>query len=306
MRIVFFGTPIFAANILEYLIDNNINIVAIVTQAAKGRGKPSAVKQIAEKKAPEKPIFQPEKATDPTFIELIKKLKPDLFIVVAYGKILRQSLLDIPLKDAINIHASILPKYRGAAPIQRALMDGEKKSGITIMEMTRELDAGDIISIKEVQIDENMNFGELHDKLCEVSKPLLLDVIKMYEKGEIKKILQNESLVTYASKIISEDLEIDFNNDAINVHNQIRGLSPYPGARCSIEINGAIKKVKILESKVISLDGTPKQILSFSKDDFTVACKKNAISINKLQIEGKTCVSIADFIRGVKKAVKII
>lgn len=306
MKIIFFGTPAFAANILDYLIDNKVNVVAVVTQSNKQRGNPSEVKIVAEKKIPSIEIFQPEKASDPDFIEKMKSYNPDLFVVVAYGKILRPSLLEVPFKDSINVHASLLPKYRGAAPIQRALINGEKKTGITIMKIVKELDAGDIIAVKEVDIDEKINFLELHDKLCAAAKPLLLEVIKQYEKGEVKKHPQNDLQATYASKITAEDLEIDFNKDAFVVHCLIRGLSPIPGARCSLEINNAPKKVKILESEVVLLTGMPGEVVSREKGNFIIACKKDAILIKKLQIEGKKPVSSSEFISGIKNPIKIL
>lgn len=306
MNIIFFGTPEFAASILNYLIDNKVNIVAVVTQSNKDRGKPSEVKLVAEKRIPNIEIFQPEKASDPNFIESLKKYKPDLFVVVAYGKILRPALLALPSKDAINVHASLLPKYRGAAPIQRVLIDGEKKTGITIMQIANELDAGDMISVKEVSIDENMNFGELHDLLCDLAKPLLLEVIKQYEKGAVKKIPQDHKLATYAAKITPHDQEIDFNKPAKAVHNLIRGLSPIPGAWCKMEINGSLKKVKLLESQVGSSHGKPGEVLKCEKNNFIIACASGAVSIKKLQIEGKKVVTLNDFISGIKSLIKII
>ena len=307
MKVIFFGTPTFAANILNYLIDNNVNIIAVVTQSDKRRGKIPEVKKVAEQRIPNVPIYQPEKATDPTFIETMKGYNPDIFIVVAYGKILRQALLDVPKIDSINIHASILPKYRGAAPIQRVLMDGERKTGITIMQMTAGLDSGDIIATDEMAVDKNMNFGLLHDNLSEIAKPLILKVLADYERGNVKKISQDDLKSTYALKIMAEDMDIDFNRDATSIHNQIRALTPSPGARCTIEINGNKKIVKIFESEVISCEGEKaKNILEFEKDNFIVACKKDAISIKKLQVEGKKGVSVDDFIRGIRNPIKII
>lgn len=306
MKIVFFGTPAFAGEILEYLIDNKVNIVAVVTQSDKSRGNTSQVKEISERKLPEIRVFQPEKATDPSFIEALRKYEPDLFVVVAYGKILRQNLLDIPLKGAINVHASLLPKYRGAAPIQRALWAGEPNTGISIMMMTAGLDSGDVIATEEVEIDEAMNFEQLEKKLCSVAKPLLLEVLKNFEKGKVTLNPQKEYLASYAAKISAPDLNINFNQAAYAVHNQIRALSPVPGARCSMKINGLIKSVKILESAVVFKKGKAKEVLAFTKEDFIVACEKNAIAIKRLQIEGKKIVSTAEFIRGIKSQIEIL
>lgn len=306
MNIIFFGTPEFAANILDYLIDCNVNIVAVVTQSDKQRGKPSSVKLVSEKRLPSVEVFQPEKASAPEFIQKMKSFNPDLFVVVAYGKILRPSLLAVPSKDSINVHASLLPKYRGAAPIQRALIDGEKKTGITIMQIVSELDAGDMIAVKEIDISENMNFGDLHDLLCDAAKPLLLEVIKRYEKGIVNKVPQDNALATYAPKITAADQEIDFNRSANEVHNLIRGLSPVPGARCTMEINGAAKKIKLLESQIEPLNGKPGEILKCEKGNFIIACAIGSVSIKKLQIEGKKVVTLNEFISGIKDAIKII
>jgi len=311
MKIVFFGTPQFAANILTFLKEKNINVVAIVTQKDTPKGN-SFIEPPVKKKALElfqkPPIFQPVKASDPEFIEEIKKLKPDLFIVVAYGQILKKALLDIPSKGCINIHASLLPKYRGAAPIQRAILNGEKTTGITIMKMVPQMDAGDIIALKEIEIGE-MNFKELEENLCAIAKPLLFDVISAYEKNQIKAYPQDEKLVTYAPKITLSDLEINFNNDALNIYNQVRAFSPIPGARCLIELHGEKKMMKILQCKVLdvknSLDA-PGKVLKFEKDVFIIACKNQALQILKLQIEGKKAMDSIEFIRGVKNSIKIV
>jgi methionyl-tRNA formyltransferase len=174
------------------------------------------------------------------------------------------------------------------------------------MKIVQELDAGDIIAVKELDIDENLNFGMLHDMLCNIAKPLLLDVIKQYENGNVKKCPQEDSLATFAPKITAQVQELKFNLSATEVHNLIRGLSPFPGARCSMVINNQEKKVKILESEVMPLRGSPGEVLKCEKGQFIIGCGKDSISIKKLQIEGKKPVSAAEFISGIKNPVKII
>lgn len=178
-RIVFFGTPSFAAEVLSFLVERSVPIVAVVTQPDRPKGRsqqiaPSPVKELSLKKAPHIPILQPEKASEESFLQKLIELKADLFVVVAYGQILSQKLLDIPPLGCINIHASLLPKYRGAAPMQRCLMAGEKETGIAIQKMVRQLDAGDVIATAKIPIPPDMTHGELEEKLCSAAKPLLL------------------------------------------------------------------------------------------------------------------------------------
>lgn len=303
MRVVFFGTPIFAARILEYLIEKKIDIVGVVTQTDKEK-ESGAVKKIAIEKLHVE-IFQPESAKDPHFLEQMKKLLPDLFIVVAYGKILPQSLLDIPTLDAINIHASLLPKYRGAAPMQRALMNGEEKSGVTIMKMVKEMDAGDIIAYDEIKIDPKMNFQELHDHMCEIAKSLILQVIDLYDKKKVVTIPQDSSKVTFAPKITFEDLILHFDKDAKNLYDQIRAFSPSPGARFLIQINDQRKYLKILEAEILPLDGKIGDV-KLDKKDFIIFCKKGSLRLLKVQLEGKKIMSAEEFMRGVKASIKIV
>ena len=204
MKIIFFGTPDFAAKTLEYLVEKQVQIAAVVTQPDRPKGRslqmcPSPVKIFAEKKNIK--IFQPEKASSPEFLDELMAIKADLFIVVAFGQILSQKLLNIPPLGCINVHASLLPKYRGAAPIQRAIMAGEKETGIAIQKMVKQLDAGDVIIEKRVQISEDMIFDELEHLLVETTKLLLFHVVKEFEKGVPPATPQNHDLATYASKI---------------------------------------------------------------------------------------------------------
>lgn len=304
MRLVFFGTPIFAARILEYLVSQGHTIVAIVTRPDKPRGRsqqlqPSAVKALAQEKWPEIPLFQPTKASTEPFAEQLKNLKPDVFIVVAYGEIIKENLLKVPSKMCVNIHGSILPKYRGAAPIQRALMAGEKETGITIIEMVLQMDAGDILGIEKVEIGTETNFTELRDALCEMSGPLVERVLEKIERGTVRKIPQNHAEATFAPKITSEDRIIHWEKSAEELHNQIRALSPDPGALCTVEVKGQKKSLLVKRAKKnLNLSGAPGQTLVYQKNEWTVACGSGAISLLEIQLEGKKAMKIDEFIRG--------
>lgn len=301
MRIVFFGTPDFAASILRYLLDAQIEVVAVVTQPDRPKGRslqesPSPVKFCLQEQKSDIPILQPQKASDPQFLEEIKQIQADLFVVVAFGQILPQALLDIPPKGCINIHASLLPKYRGAAPIQRSLLHGEKETGIAIQKMVKQLDAGDIIATAKIAITPNMTYGELEKDLCELSKPLLLVVLQAFEKGIPSAEPQNHALVTYASKISVEEAEIHWEKSAQDIHNQVRAFSPRPGAWCWAELpNGEKKRVKIFRTVVMQERGEPGRVLSL---DGLVACGSNSLKIIEIQPDGKKVMSFSDWLRG--------
>jgi len=276
----------------------------VVTRPDRSRGRskkmlPSAVKALCQEKWPELPVFSPERASTSEFVETVEKLGADLFVVVAYGEIIKTNLLTIPLKGCINIHASLLPKYRGAAPIQRSIMDGEKESGVTIMEMVLKMDAGAILEVEKVAIPHSMNFGELEQALCNVAKPALLRTIEKIEENTLVKIDQDESNVTFAPKISLEDRLIDWKKGAGQIHNQIRGLSPSPGAFCFVEIKGERKRLMV--KKAIDLpevEGEAGQTLIYEKGEWVVGCGNGALSLLLVQLEGKKPMSVEDFLRG--------
>lgn len=301
MRIIFFGTPNFAASILQYLLDANIEVVAVVTQPDRPKGRslretPSPVKSLLIDRKMGLPVLQPEKASDPFFLEKLKELRADLYVVVAFGQILPQSLLDIPSKGCINIHASLLPKYRGAAPIQRSLLNGDPETGVVIQKMVKQLDAGDVIATAKLEILPNMTFGELEKELCELSKPLLLLVLQYYEKGIPAAEPQDHSLATYASKVSVEEAEIKWEKPAVIIHNQIRAFSPKPGAWCwAIGANGEKKRVKILRTTLCIESGEPGRILS---TDGVVGCGSNSLKIIEIQPEGKKPMPASEWLRG--------
>lgn len=278
--------------------------MGIVTRPDQPKGRslqliPSAVKALAQEKYPTIPLFQPVKASTDPFAQELKQLKPDLFVVVAYGEIIKENLLRLPSKMCINIHASLLPKYRGAAPIQRALMAGEKESGVTIIEMVMKMDAGAMLGIEKVAIDDEMTFDVLQEKLCSLSGPLVESVIEKIGNGTVEKIEQDPSEVTFAPKITAEDRLIHWEKSAEEIHNQIRALSPSPGAMCSIEIKGQKKGFLIKRTKKnLNLSGKPMETLSYTKKEWVVACGTGAISLLEVQLEGKKSMPIEEFLRG--------
>lgn len=303
MRIVFFGTPDFAASLLDYLLDANIEVAAVVTQPDRPKGRalhesPSPVKAAVLKRGLQLPILQPQKASQPDFLEALRTIGADLYVVVAFGQILPQTLLDIPPKGCINVHASLLPKYRGAAPIQRCLIDGEKETGVAIQKMVKQLDAGDVIATAKIEVGPDMTFGELEKELCELSKPLLLLVLQSFERGIPPAEPQNHSLATYASKINVEEAEIRWDLPAEEAHNRIRAFSPRPGAWCWIQMpGGEIKRIKILRTRIVLKQAEPGTLSS----DGIVGCQKGALKIVEVQPEGKKAMPAADWLRGFRE-----
>lgn len=307
--IVFFGTPIFAAQILDFLIDHKVPIEAIVTQPDRPKGRslqstPSAVKTVASRRLLNVPIYQPEKCSDSEFLAHLYSLKAKLYVVVAFGQILPQKLLQIPPLGCINVHASLLPKYRGAAPIQRCLMNGDVESGVAIQKMVKELDAGDVIAEARLPIGPDITYGELESALCELSKPLLMHVIHLFEQGIPPGSPQDPRQVSYAAKISAEEGEIHWEKDAIELHNLIRSFNPRPGAWCHIKIDDEKKRLKIFRSKVVEGNESPGTLLSTK--DLMIACGRNALHLLEVQSEGKPRMNAADWLRGTKRPLKFM
>lgn len=304
MKVVFFGTPPFAANVLSFLLKHDVNVVSVVTKPDKPKGRsgklvPTPVKTVALDCDPPIQIFQPDRVSAPEFSGNLSPFQADLFVVVAYGEILKQHILDMPRLGCINLHASLLPKYRGAAPIQRCMIDGETETGVTIMHMVRKMDAGDMIKTARIPIGPNDTFGQIEQQLCHVGSRVLLEVIHDFEKGNITETSQDESQVTYAPKIELEDCEIDWNQSAQVIHNLVRGVNPYPGAWCFVTVNGDKKRLKIKITRVISdVSEKPGRILSCDSEGMIVACGKGGVRILELQLEGKKAMSPDQLQRG--------
>ncbi|MCH9632338.1 MAG: Methionyl-tRNA formyltransferase [Chlamydiae bacterium] len=303
MKVVFFGTPIFSAEILKDLIGKGLDIVAVVTQPDKLQGRhlklqEPAVKKMAKLVAPCVPIIQPEKISTQQFYEQIELFNADLFVVVAFGQIFPVKLLEMPRLGCVNVHTSLLPKYRGAAPIERCLIDGEAVTGVSVMYMVKALDAGDVLATKKVEILPEMNAQDLTIELCKSSKDILYPTLLKLNEGKIHPIAQNDELVTYAKKITQKDAEISWDFSSIDVYNQYRGVTPKPGAWCFCEIRGKKTRIKLIEIILCPLKGKPGEILSYDEDGIALACADGSIKIKRLQIEGKKAVCSSEFIKG--------
>ena len=304
MKIVFFGTPAFAASILEALVKRGHDIVAIVTKPDKPQGRslhmsPPEVKRLAAKILPSIPLFQPEKCSRPEFIEILKNIPADLYVVVAYGEIISQSVLDLPKFGCINVHGSILPKYRGAAPIQRAIMNGEKETGISIIRMVKKMDAGNVLTMEKCSISDEMTFGSLELLLREKAVVALLRAIDQIAAGKTEEITQDESQVTFANKITPEECQINWQMSAISLHNLVRGANPYPGAWCEVQIRNEAKRMKVWKTQVLpELPGSDSQLVMTTGDGI--------LELLEVQLEGKPRQSARDFLNGYRNQVKFL
>ena len=297
MRIVFMGTPDIAATCLQKLLDDGFDVAAVYTQPdrPKNRGMKLAFspdKEVAL--AAGLPVYQPENFRDAEAVEALRALQPDVIAVVAYGRILPQSVLDIPPKGCINIHASILPSYRGSAPYQWAVLDGCKETGVTAMYLCREMDAGDIIEISRTPIDPEETAGQLLDRLAVLGAALLSKVMCCLSSGDVKRCPQNCDCVTYAPMLDKSMCPIDWTKTAQQVHDHVRGLHPWPVA--TAELAGT--KFKIHKTVIIDGSGTPGQILRLTKTGLQVACGEGAVEIRELQAEGGKRMNAPDYFRG--------
>lgn len=304
LKILFMGTPDFATACLRKLVESKYDICGVLTQNDKqsGRGMKviySDVKKYALEAGLE--VFQPETLRDGAIQSLLEEKNPDIIVVVAYGKILPEYVLKFPKYGCINVHGSLLPEYRGAAPIQRAVIDGKKVTGVTTMYMDKGLDTGDMLLKAEYEIGENKNVGEVFDDLAQIGADLLIETLKGLENGSITPEKQDDSKANYAEKITKEECAVSFEYDALTVHNKIRGLYPFPGAFCFVND----KMLKICESRVIDGDFSGKcgEVIDASKDGITVKCKKGALLLTRLKPEGKGEMSGFDLVNGRKISV---
>lgn len=305
MRVIFFGTPLIAASVLRFLHDSGVDIVAVVSKPDKPKGRSRALQPTVVKEAANElqlPLLQPEVASAPEFAETLKSFNPDLFVVVAYGEIVKQHILDVPRLGCINMHASLLPEYRGAAPMQRALIDGKSETGVTIMHMVKKMDAGEIIRQKKISIPLIMNLEDLKKSVTEEGSELLLEVIKDLEKSKLKSFPQDEEKVTFAKKVEPSECKLDFNQPAMQLHNLIRGVSPEPGAYFIAHIRGSELMVKVYRS--LPQEGTaekPGTLSIVSKNRLYIACQDGSLEILELQTAGKKRMKASDWIAGVPK-----
>ncbi len=305
MRILFMGTPDFARSILEKLHNDGENIVAVVTQPDKPQGRkmiltPPPVKQYAL--ANGMPVYQPVTLKDGAFADTLTELAPDLIIVAAYGKILPKYILDYPKYGCINAHGSILPRWRGAAPIQRAIMAGDTVSGVTAMYMAQGLDTGDMILTVEVPITDEDDFGTLHDKLAVAGGDAMAQTIARLRDGTITREVQNDADATYAAKIENADCVIDFTKSVTEIYNQVRGLSPVPLAVTWMP-DGKRLKIIAARREICAVTVAPGTVTDIDQGTLDIACADGILHVTHLQPEGKGRMAAADFLRGRKLSV---
>lgn len=296
MRIVFMGTPDFAAASLKELLKTKHEIAGVFTQPDKPKGRgyhlvAPPVKELAVQHG--LAVYQPQKMRDGEALSVLKELNPDLIAVVAYGKLLPKEILELPKYGCVNVHGSLLPKYRGAGPIQWSVIDGEPVTGVTTMYMGEGLDTGDMILKKETPIGEEETYGELHDRLAEIGAQALIETLDLIEQGEAPREKQDDSLSSYAPMLDKEIARLDFSQPAQKLHNLIRGLSPWPVARTLY--NG--KLLKVHRARVVKgKSGTPGQVLD--KKKLLVACGQDALELVEVQLEGGKRIGGEDFMRG--------
>lgn len=298
LRTVFMGTPDFALHTLQGLIDAGCNMVGVFTQPdrPKGRGKQLAappVKELAQKYGI--PVFQPTKLRNPEAVAELETLKPDLIVVVAYGQILPKSVLDIPGHGCINVHASLLPKYRGAAPINKAIVDGETETGITTMYMDVGLDTGDMLVKNALPIGADETAGELHDRLALLGRQAMEETLARLCAGTLRREIQDDNQSTYAPMMKKEDGRIDWSRSAQEIHNQVRGLDPWPGAYTTF--NGEL--LKLAGTRPLkATSGQPGTVIDAGKNGVCIACGSGSLLIHELQLAGRKRLKAEDFLRG--------
>lgn len=305
MRILFMGTPDFAVPTLQTLISSEHEVIGVVTQPdrPKGRGgkmQYSPVKETALQA--DIPVYQPDKVKDEAFIHVMRDISPDVIVVVAFGQILSEELLHIPYYGCINVHASLLPKLRGPAPIQWSVINGDVESGVTIQQMDKGIDTGDILAVKKYTLDEKETGGSLFERLSQLGGALLLEVLKDAEAGTLHPVPQKHEEHTYAGMLSKATGAMDFSKSAAELERLVRGLNPWPSAFCYI--NG--KMLKIWEADVIEernlsepeRQKAPGTVICAEKEAFIVRASQGALRITSLQLEGKKRMSADDFLRG--------
>lgn len=304
MKILFMGTPDFAVDTLRVLTGSRHEVVGVVTQPDRPKGRSgkmqySPVKEAALKYGIE--VYQPEKVKDAAFVQEIHRMGPDVIVVVAFGQILSKEILELPKYGCLNVHASLLPKLRGAAPIQWAVIDGEKESGVTIQQMEEGLDTGDILLVKKYALEEKETGGSLFEKLAKLGGPMILEVLEAAEKGELHPVKQEEEKHTYAKKLSKSTGLINFSNTAAEIERLIRGLNPWPSAYCYLDG----KMLKVWEAEVVTADFSEEDnaakngtVVKVGQDSFLVKTAEGLLKILSVQLAGKKRMDTAAFLRG--------
>ncbi|WP_394522200.1 methionyl-tRNA formyltransferase [Lacrimispora sp. JR3] len=299
MRIVYMGTPDFSVPALKALVEAGHDVVAVVTQPdkPKGRGKEIQMTPVKEQALEfHIPVYQPVKARDPEFVKILSDLAPDVMVVAAFGQLLPKSILDIPKYGCVNIHASLLPKYRGASPIQHAVINGEKESGITTMMMAEGLDTGDMLDQEILALNPKETGGSLHDRLSEVGGTLILKTLKKLEEGTAVRTPQDDTKSSYVGMIKKSMGDIDWSMEAQAIERLVRGLNPWPSAYTSWNN----KVIKIWEASVVDkeYEGVYGQVVEAGRDRLVVKTGKGGLSICELQLQGKKRMDVGAFLRG--------
>ncbi|KKB13190.1 methionyl-tRNA formyltransferase [Devosia geojensis] len=298
MRIVFMGTPDFAVPTLTEIVSSGHEVAAVYTRAPKPAGRGQAERRSPVHEAAEGfgiPVFTPKSLKGEAEQDVFRLHDADVAVVVAYGLILPKAILDAPRLGCLNLHGSLLPRWRGAAPIQRAVMAGDTRTGVMVMKMDEGLDTGPVALVDEMPIGPEMTAGELHDAMMRVGADLMGRALAALERGSLDFTPQAEEGVTYASKIEKAETRIDFSRPSQEVHNHIRGLSPFPGAWFELELAGKPVRVKALRSSLAQGQGAPGALLG---DGFAIACGTGAVRLNQVQREGKAAMDAATFLRG--------
>lgn len=308
LRIIYMGTPDFAVGPLKTLVDNGFNVVAVVTGMDKpqGRGRkiqPTPVKEFAVEH--NIPVLQPEKLKNPEFLEELKSYKADLQVVVAF-RMLPEVVWDMPEMGTFNLHAALLPQYRGAAPLNWAVINGEKKTGVTTFMLDKDIDTGKIMLQKEVAIEDNDTVGTVHDKLMLVGQDLVVETVEKLIEGNMTfidqdSLISKETVLKHAPKIFKEDCRINFDNDAETIKNLVRGLSPYPAAFTTINVKDKTMNLKVFEVETEITDNheVPGTLKSDNKKFAKISCKNGYIYLTDVQLEGKKRMKIIEFLRGI-------
>jgi methionyl-tRNA formyltransferase len=304
-KVIFMGTPEFAVASLDALLHANINIIAVITAPDKPAGRGMKMNESAVKKfAAEKGllILQPEKLKNPDFLESLRSLNADLQIVVAF-RMLPELVWDMPAMGTLNLHGSLLPQYRGAAPINWAIINGEKETGVTTFKLQHEIDTGNILLQEKIPIGENETAGELHDKMKTIGAQLLVKTVNGLIDGSINEMSQQSALennvnriLLHAPKISTETCQLDLKNDVASVYNRVRGLSPYPGAFTTL--HGKMLKIFKAEKEIVAYTLVPGSIQTDQKTFLKFACADGFLHVSDLQLEGKKRMPVADFLRG--------
>lgn len=303
LRIVFMGTPEFSVPTLMEIVGQGHDVVACYSQPPRPAGRGMDLKKSPVHEAAESfgiPVFTPTSLKDPEEQQAFLELDADVAVVVAYGLLLPKAILEAPREGCLNLHASLLPRWRGAAPINRAIMAGDKETAVQVMRMEEGLDTGPVCMSETCAIGENMTAGELHDRLSPLGGDLMVRALAALSRGALTETPQADEGVTYARKLEKSETRIDWSLDGKVVHDHIRGLSPFPGAWCEMEFGGKTERVKVLRSQLAEGAGTPGEVLSVDGDGPVIAAGSGAVRLVQLQRAGKKAVTGEEFLRGSK------